>query len=126
MRLSKPFKQTPAMAAGLTNRLYEMNLLVDLVEGLRAAPGPRGPYKTHTLAMAAQPLGGNELAYQKTATVEVESVKSHPQGWEVRFVFKGMGRDFAVTEIVGTSEGEDTGVRIGWKILGDRIIGTTY
>ena len=44
----------------------------------------------------------------------------------MRFVFKGMGRDFPVTEIVGTSEGEDSGVRIGWKILGDRIIRTTY
>ena len=61
MSLSKPFEQTPAMAAGLTNRLFEMNLMVDSVDGLDAAPGPCGPYKTHTVAMAAQPLGGNEF-----------------------------------------------------------------
>ena len=52
MSLSKPYKRTPAMAAGLTNRLYDMDLMVDLVEGLDSAPGPRGPYKTQ-VQMAA-------------------------------------------------------------------------
>ena len=66
------------------------------------------------------------MGYQKAATVEVEHVEPHPQGWEVRFAFRGLGKDFTVTEIVVTSEGEDTGVGIGWKILGDRILRTTY
>lgn len=43
--LSNPYQRTPAMAAGLTDQVYSMEWLSDLVSAKFAPPGPRGPYK---------------------------------------------------------------------------------
>ena len=39
------YKTTPAMAAGLTDRVYDMDWLSDMVSETRPKPGKRGPYK---------------------------------------------------------------------------------
>ncbi len=41
---SKP-RMTPAMAAGVSDRLWEIGDIVKLVEDAEAKPGKRGPYK---------------------------------------------------------------------------------
>ena len=43
--LSDPYQRTPAMAAGLTDQVYNMEWMSDLVSAKFARPGPRGPYK---------------------------------------------------------------------------------
>ena len=43
--LSKPYKQTPAMAAGLASEVYSMDWLSDLVSAQYPEPGKRGPYR---------------------------------------------------------------------------------
>ena len=43
--LKNPYPRTPAMAAGLTDQIYSMDWLADMVEEGRPKPGPRGPYK---------------------------------------------------------------------------------
>lgn len=47
VRIHKTLRVTPAMAAGLTGRLWEMRDVVALLEAAEAAEGPRnrGPYK---------------------------------------------------------------------------------
>ena len=45
VRVHKTLRVTPAMAAGVTDRLWEMADLVQLVEGAEAPAGKRGPYK---------------------------------------------------------------------------------
>lgn len=47
-RIHSTIKVTPAMAAGVTNRLWEIADIVDLVDSARPKPGPRGPYKKRT------------------------------------------------------------------------------
>lgn len=44
-RIHQTLKVTPAMAAGLTDRLWDIADLVALVEATEAAPKKRGPYK---------------------------------------------------------------------------------
>ena len=44
-RIHKTLKVTPAMAAGVTDRLWEISDIVQLVEDAAPKPGPRGPYK---------------------------------------------------------------------------------
>ena len=44
-RIHKSLRVTPAMAAGVTDRLWDMNDLADMVEAVAPKPGPRGPYK---------------------------------------------------------------------------------
>lgn len=41
---------TPAMAAGVTDRLWEMADLVAIVDAAEAAPKKRGPYKKSSAA----------------------------------------------------------------------------
>lgn len=43
--LSSPYSRTPAMAAGLTDRVYSVDWLSELVTAKFPQPGPRGPYK---------------------------------------------------------------------------------
>ena len=43
---------TPAMTAGLADRVYDMEMIVGLVEAAEPKPGPRGPYKTQVRAAA--------------------------------------------------------------------------
>ena len=44
-RLHQTIKVTPAMEAGVTERLWEMADLVRLIDEATPPPGPRGPYK---------------------------------------------------------------------------------
>ena len=44
-RLHQTLKMTPAMKAGVTDRIWEISDLVDLVEKAQPAPKKRGPYK---------------------------------------------------------------------------------
>jgi len=45
VRVHKTLRMTPAMAAGVTDRLWEMSDLVAVIEAAEAKPGKRGPYK---------------------------------------------------------------------------------
>jgi IS1 family transposase len=45
VRIHKTFRVTPAMAAGVTDRLWEIADIAKLVEDAEAKPGKRGPYK---------------------------------------------------------------------------------
>ena len=45
MKLHKAHKLTPAMAAGITDKLWSVEDIVALVEASEAKPGKRGPYK---------------------------------------------------------------------------------
>jgi transposase len=45
VRIHKTLRVTPAMAAGVTDRLWEMADLVAIVEAAEAAPASRGPYR---------------------------------------------------------------------------------
>jgi hypothetical protein len=45
VRIHKRLRVTPAMAAGLTDRLWEMENLAEMVDAAQAKPGKRGPYK---------------------------------------------------------------------------------
>jgi IS1 family transposase len=47
-RIHKSLRVTPAMAAGVTDGVWDMNDLADLVEAVAPKPGPRGPYKKRT------------------------------------------------------------------------------
>ena len=47
-RIHKTLKMTPAMAAGLTDELRDVEWIAGLVEARDPAPGPRGPYKPRT------------------------------------------------------------------------------
>ena len=44
-RLHQTLKITPAMAAGLTDRVWEISDIVKLIDESLPKPGPRGPYK---------------------------------------------------------------------------------
>lgn len=44
-RIHQSLRITPAMAAGVTERLWEIVDIVRLVEDAAPKPGPRGPYK---------------------------------------------------------------------------------
>ena len=45
VRIHQTLRVTPAMEAGVTDRLWDFDDLVDLLEEYRPKPGPRGPYK---------------------------------------------------------------------------------
>jgi len=45
VRIHKTLRVTPAMAAGVTDRLWEIADIVELIENREEAPKPRGPYK---------------------------------------------------------------------------------
>jgi hypothetical protein len=45
VRIHKTLRTSPAMAAGVTYRLWEIGDIVALVEAADAKPGKRGPYK---------------------------------------------------------------------------------
>ena len=44
-RIHKTVRMSPAMAAGLTSTLHDIDWIVELIEARTPAPGPRGPYK---------------------------------------------------------------------------------
>ena len=45
VRLHSKLRMSPAMAAGVTDKLWEIGDIVALVEAADPKPGPRGPYK---------------------------------------------------------------------------------
>ena len=45
VRIHKSLKMTPAMAAGVTDTLHDMEWIVGLIDAAAPAPKPRGPYK---------------------------------------------------------------------------------
>jgi IS1 family transposase len=45
VRMHKTLRMTPAMSAGISERLWSVEDIVDLVDAREAAPKPRGPYK---------------------------------------------------------------------------------
>lgn len=45
VRVHKSLRMTPAMAAGVSDTLHDMEWLVDLIDARAPKPGPRGPYK---------------------------------------------------------------------------------
>jgi len=45
VRIHKTLRVTPAMAAGVTDRLWEVSDIVALLEAAELKPGKRGPYK---------------------------------------------------------------------------------
>jgi hypothetical protein len=45
VRINKAVKMAPAMAAGVSSRLWEMSEIVALIDAAASAPKPRGPYK---------------------------------------------------------------------------------
>jgi len=45
VRIHKTLRMTPAMSAGVSNKLWEMSDIVKLVEANEEMPMKRGPYK---------------------------------------------------------------------------------
>ena len=45
VRIHKTLRMSPAMAAGVTDRLWEIGDIVTLVEATDMRPAKRGPYK---------------------------------------------------------------------------------
>jgi len=45
VRIHKTLRMTPAMAAGITDKLWSMDGIAELIEARRPQPGKRGPYK---------------------------------------------------------------------------------
>lgn len=45
VRIHKSLKCTPAMAAGVSKELHDMEWLVSLIDAAAPKPGPRGPYR---------------------------------------------------------------------------------
>ncbi len=45
VRIHSTLRMSPAMAAGVSDRLWEIGDIVVLVENVEAAPGKRGPYR---------------------------------------------------------------------------------
>jgi hypothetical protein len=48
VRIHRTLRMSPAMAAGVTDRLWEIGDIVALVEAADVQPGKRGPYKKET------------------------------------------------------------------------------
>jgi hypothetical protein len=45
MRTHKSLRVTPAITAGVTDKLHDMAWLVEVIDAAASAPKPRGPYK---------------------------------------------------------------------------------
>lgn len=50
VRIHQTLRMTPAMAAGVSDRLWEVSDIVTLLEAVEPKPGKRGPYKKRTAA----------------------------------------------------------------------------
>jgi hypothetical protein len=46
---AKTLRMTPAMAAGVADRLWSMDDLYQMMDAVAPKPGPRGPYKKRTV-----------------------------------------------------------------------------
>ena len=49
-RLHQSLRITPAMAAGVTDRVFEISDILDLIDEYLPKPGPRGPYKKREIS----------------------------------------------------------------------------
>ncbi len=49
VRIHSTLRMTPAMAAGVSGRLWEIGDIVKLVEDGEPKPGKRGPYNKHNV-----------------------------------------------------------------------------
>jgi len=47
VRIHQTLRMSPAMAAGVTDRLWEIGDIVALVEAMDVQAGKRGPYRKH-------------------------------------------------------------------------------
>jgi len=45
VRIHQTLRVTPAMAAGLTDRVWDMEDIIAIMDERAPKPGPRGPYK---------------------------------------------------------------------------------
>jgi hypothetical protein len=45
VRIHQTLRVTPAMASGVTNRLWEIEDVITLIDEAAPKPGKRGPYK---------------------------------------------------------------------------------
>ena len=52
-RVHKTLRTSPAMAAGVTDTLHDMEWIVSLIDALAPKPGPRGPYRKRARQQAA-------------------------------------------------------------------------
>lgn len=50
VRIHKTLRMTPAMAAGITDRLWSLEDIAERIEARRPQPGKRGPYKPRKVA----------------------------------------------------------------------------
>jgi IS1 family transposase len=50
VRMHKSLRMTPAMAAGVTDKLHDMAWLVEVIDAAARSPKPRGPYRKKTVA----------------------------------------------------------------------------
>lgn len=76
-RKHSTLKTTPAVAAGLAARPYDMDWLVGLVESRDSKPGPRGPYKKRRRGPGGDDGGSDDGA--GVQAVEVQDVDSTPE-----------------------------------------------
>jgi len=52
IKMHKTLRMTPAMAAGVTGKLWSMDDLCEMMEAVAPKPGPRGPYKKSAAAIS--------------------------------------------------------------------------
>jgi IS1 family transposase len=50
VRMHKSLRMTPAMAAGVTDKLHDLAWLVEVIDAAAPAPQPRGPYKNKDIS----------------------------------------------------------------------------
>lgn len=50
IKMHKTLRMTPAMAAGVTDKLWSMDDLVAMMDAVAPKPGPRGPYKKRAIS----------------------------------------------------------------------------